>query len=125
MAQKEADPHVPPAYPGGADAHQDRSCTEVRSRGTASAHQTHCSDRTWVRKSVLRLQEIILPRRLSFSGWRFRSVTAKRRSQLRLLANVRSRVRLSSSRKFTSSTQCIDSIPQWPRTASPNRLPLM
>ena len=37
---------------------------------------------------------------------------AKRRSQLRLLPRVRSRVRLSSSRKFTSSTQCIDSIPQ-------------
>jgi hypothetical protein len=35
---------------------------------TASAHQTYCSDRTWVRKSVLRLREIILPRRLSFSG---------------------------------------------------------
>jgi hypothetical protein len=34
----------------------------------ASAHQTPCSDRTWVRKSVLRPQEIILPRRLSFSG---------------------------------------------------------
>src|SRR4051812_34818700 len=70
------------------------------------------------------MQDIIFPRRLSLSGCRFRSVTAKRRSQLRLLPNVRARVRLSSSRKYTSSTQCSDSIPQWPRTASPNRWPL-
>ena len=43
-------------------------------------------------------QRIILPRRLSLMGWRFSRVTAKRRSQLRLLPSVRSRVRLSSSR---------------------------
>ena len=52
------------------------------------------------------------------------NVMVKRRSQLRLLPRVRSRVRLSSSRKFTSSTQCMDSMPQWPRTASPKRGPL-
>ena len=38
-------------------------------------------------------------------------VMAKRHSELKLLPMVRSRVRLSSSRKFTSSTQCMDSMP--------------
>jgi hypothetical protein len=44
----------------------------------------------------------ILPQRLSLTEWRFRRLTAKRLNQLRLLPGVRSRVRLSSSRKLTS-----------------------
>ena len=65
-----------------------------------------------MRKSVFIMHRSILPRRLSLTEWRFRRLTAKRLSQLRLLPSVRSRVRLSSSRKLTSNTQCIDSMPQ-------------
>ncbi len=35
---------------------------------TASAYQTCCKERTWVRKSVLSMQDIIFPRRLSLAG---------------------------------------------------------
>jgi hypothetical protein len=35
---------------------------------TASAYQSRCRDRTWVRKSVLSMQDIIFPRRLSLAG---------------------------------------------------------
>ena len=35
---------------------------------TASVYQTCCRERIWVRKSVLSMQDIIFPRRLSFSG---------------------------------------------------------
>jgi hypothetical protein len=56
-------------------------------------------------------------------GRRFSSVTAKRR-QLTLSAGVRSRERLSSSRKVTFKVQSIVSMPQRLRTASAKRLPL-
>ena len=57
-----------------------------------------------------------------FDGMSFEKAHCEALNQLRLLPSVRSRVRLSSSRKFTSNTQCIDSMAQWPRTASLNRL---
>ena len=66
---------------------------------------------------------IILARRLSLTEWRFRTLTAKRHSVLRLLPSVCSRLALSSLRKFTSNTNCIDSMAQRLRTASLNRLP--
>ena len=44
-----------------------------------------------MRKSVFIMHRYIFPRRLSLPEWRFRRLTAKRRSQLRLLPSVRSR----------------------------------
>ena len=40
----------------------------LRREGTASAYQTRFRDRTSVRKAVLAMHEIILPRRLSLEG---------------------------------------------------------
>jgi hypothetical protein len=60
-----------------------------------------------VRKSVFIMHRSILPRRLSLTEWRFRRLTAKRLSQLRLLPSVRSRVRLSSSRLSHSRNRAI------------------
>ena len=74
---------------------------------TAGAYQS-----CWpVRTSSLQLANCIFPSRLSLSGRCLSRVMAKLHSELKLLPMVRSRVRQSSSRKFTSSTQCMDSMP--------------
>ena len=79
-----------------------------------------------VRKPALPHPQIrLFPTMLCFDGWRLSRLIAKRRSHERLLAMNRLRVRLWSSLNDTSSTQCSEfSMPQWPRTASANRLPL-
>lgn len=58
---------------------------------------------TSVRKSGFIRPRSVLPRRLSLTECRCSSDTENRRSQLKLFPKVRSRVRLSSSRKFTST----------------------